>query len=510
MKRFVSFFFIWIFIGALFWPSLAWAAYAEKPPVTASQTSVVIDAATGQVLVEKGMDHMMYPASITKIMTVLLALENGDPDKIHTMSYEAVHSIDPNSTHIALTEGEQVSLRDLMYATMVASANDAANGIAECVAGSIDRFVEMMNEKAKEIGAVNTHFSNANGLHHSDHYTTAYDMALITKYALSVKGFREYWCAEEYTIQPTNKQSQSRQMGTQHSMFVESQFTYEGCTGGKLGYTEEARHTSVTSAKRGEVELICVTMSSQKYEKYEDTAALLDYCFDSFEKITLSKLHLKGFVVPVMDQGTQVQEVRIYPDNSISLLLHQQYSADDLSLSYQVPEVYQKGENVIPALKVTLKEESSSMYWDLGSFPLQFSLNETVQQKLDEATGLPVKDNTAFWKSMLGILKWVGITLGVVAGCAVLVLCAAWFRRFLHLRKRKRRQRQREKLAAKRAAEQRARQVAILRARKRIEAAGTYHTVSRTKPVHIYVQQGSQQRYASSGRTAVAARKGRR
>ena len=167
-------------------PSVAWAAYTEQVPATASQTSVVIDAATGQVLVEKGMDQMMYPASITKIMTVLLALENSDPDKIHTMSYEATHSIDPNSTHIALTEGEQLTLRDLMYATMVASANDAANGIAECVAGSIDQFVAMMNEKAKEIGAVHTHFANANGLHNTDHYTTAYDMALITKYALKI------------------------------------------------------------------------------------------------------------------------------------------------------------------------------------------------------------------------------------------------------------------------------------------------------------------------------------
>ena len=509
MKRYICFFFLWIFIGALLWPSTVWAAYGETPPATASQTSVVMDAATGQVLVEKGMDHMMYPASITKIMTVLLALENSDPDKIHTMSYEATHSIDPNSTHIALTEGEQISLRDLMYATMVASANDAANGVAECVAGSIDQFVAMMNEKAKEIGAVNTHFANANGLHNTDHYTTAYDMALITRYALGVPGFREYWKAEEYTIQPTNKQAKARQMGTQHSMFVESQFTYEGCTGGKLGYTDEARHTSATSAKRCDTELICITMGSQKYEKYEDTAALFDYCFDSFDKVTLSKLHLKGFVIPVMDGETQVQEVRIYPDNSIDLLLHKQYSADDLSLEYQVPEVYHLGEDVIPSLKVSLKAQSGSMYEDLGSFPLQFSLTDTVQQTLDEATGLPVKDNSVFWKNLLATLKWVGITLAVVAGCAVLVLLAAWLRCFLHHRKRKRRQRRREKLEAKQAAEQRARQVAILRARKRIEQERARGT-RQPGPVQIYIQPGSQQPYSRIGRTATAARKGRR
>ncbi len=99
-----------------------------------------MDVSTGQVLVEKEMNQQMYPASITKIMTVLLALENADPATVHTMSYEATHSIDPGSTHIALTEGEQITLKDLIYATMVASANDAANGIAECVGGSIDQF----------------------------------------------------------------------------------------------------------------------------------------------------------------------------------------------------------------------------------------------------------------------------------------------------------------------------------------------------------------------------------
>ena len=171
MKQYAALFLMVMLV--LFLPLGASAAYATEVPATASQTSVVMDVSTGQVLVEKEMNQQMYPASITKIMTVLLALENADPATVHTMSYEATHSIDPGSTHIALTEGEQITLKDLIYATMVASANDAANGIAECVGGSIDQFVEMMNEKAKEIGAVNTHFVNANGLHDPDHYTTA-------------------------------------------------------------------------------------------------------------------------------------------------------------------------------------------------------------------------------------------------------------------------------------------------------------------------------------------------
>ena len=483
MKRYVALFLTVVMV--LFLPFRASAAYAVEIPVTASQTSVVMDISTGQVLVEKEMNQKMYPASITKIMTVLLALENADPATVHTMSYEATHSIDSGSTHIALTEGEQITLKDLIYATMVASANDAANGIAECVGGSIEQFVAMMNEKAKEIGAVNTHFVNANGLHDPDHYTTAYDMALITQYALGVEGFRDYWCAEEYTIQPTNKQSQARNLGTQHSMFVESQFTYEGCTGGKLGYTDEAHHTSVTSAKRGDLELVCVTMSSQKYEKYEDTAALFDYCFDSFDKVTLSKRSLKGFVIPVLDGDTQVQEVRIYPDNSIALELHRQYGVDDLSLEYQVPETYRYGEEVTPSLKITLKSESSSMYGDLGSFPLQFSLNDTASQKVDAATGLPVKDNTVFWKNLWNILKWVAIILAVLVVLFFLLVVSVRVRHFLYRKKRKNR-------------------------RVRYPVTAGTQIAQRQGPVHIYVQPDAAGRRPRTKRPVSGTQKNRR
>ena len=462
MKRFAAF-----LMGLLLFfllPFPASAEYAETVPTLASQTAVVMDAQTGQVLAEKGMDQQMYPASITKIMTVLLALENGDPNTVHTMSYEATHSIDPNSTHIALTEGEEITLRDLIYATMVASANDAANGIAECIGGSIRNFVDMMNQKAQEIGAVHTHFANANGLHDPEHYTTAYDMALITKYALGVEGFRDYWCVPEYTIQPTNKQSQSRTLGTQHSMFVESEFTYDGCTGGKLGYTDEARHTSVTTAKRGDTELICVTMSSQKYEKYTDTAALFDYCFDSFDAITLSKQDLKGFVIPVLEGDTQVQEVRIYPDNQIRLLLHRQYQVSDLQLDYQVPNSYQFGEDINPSLHITLPGESESMYPDLGSFPLEYSIEDTASQKVDAATGLPVKDHTIFWKKLLNILKWVALILLMLAVLFFLLVVSVRTRNFFYRRRRKNR-----------------------RVRYPV-TAGTQLTRRRDAPVHIYLQ----------------------
>lgn len=148
------------------------------------------------------------------------------------MTYEATHSIDRGSTHIALTEEEVVTVRDLLYTTMIESANDSANGLAEYTAGTLDAFPELMNRKAAELGAVDSHFVNSSGLHDPEHYTSAYDMALITKWALGIDGFRDVFGATEYTVPVTNKQPKERNVGTHHHMLVESKYYYEGTTGG--------------------------------------------------------------------------------------------------------------------------------------------------------------------------------------------------------------------------------------------------------------------------------------
>lgn len=262
---------------------------AAASPAVNSETYVVMDVKSGQVLAARGAHTRMYPASITKIMTCALALQNGSPQDVHTMSYEATHSIGYGTTHIALTEGEQISVDALLNATMIESANDAANGLAEYTAGSLEGFAKLMNQKASELGAADTHFVNAHGLQDKNHYTSAYDMALITRWALTVDGFRALFGAEEYTIPPTNKQSKSRTFGTHHHMLVESKYYYEGTEGGKLGWTPEAKHTLVTLAKRGDMELICVVMkTTTQYEKYVDAAALLDYCFENFSTATMT------------------------------------------------------------------------------------------------------------------------------------------------------------------------------------------------------------------------------
>ncbi len=156
-------------------------AHAEAAPEIVSETAVVIDAGTGQVLYDKNMNRQMYPASITKVLTGLLAVENGNLSDTVTVGETAIAGIDGSVSYMALHPGEEISLEGLMYGLAIESANDAANAIAEHISGSISSFRDLMNSRAARAGAKNSHFENPNGLHSENHYTTAYDMAMITR-----------------------------------------------------------------------------------------------------------------------------------------------------------------------------------------------------------------------------------------------------------------------------------------------------------------------------------------
>ena len=254
-------------------------------PDIVSNAAIVMDAATGQVLYEKNSDVGKYPASITKIITVLIALEhNLDMDQIVTMSENAIWGIDRSSTNIGLDVGEQVTIRDLLYATMVNSANECAYALAELVGGDVENFAKMMNEKAEELGCKHTHFVTPNGLHDDDHYTTAYDMALIMRAAIQNDQFREIAGTVSYTIPPTNLTDESRPLWTGTKMINPANPNYyEYCEGGKNGYTTNANNTLVTFAKKDGLELICVVLDcdGQKYT-FSDSKALYNYCYNNY------------------------------------------------------------------------------------------------------------------------------------------------------------------------------------------------------------------------------------
>ena len=262
-----------LYITASDWP--------EAPSVNADG-AILMDAVTGTVLYEKNANHTFYPASITKIMTALLTAENCSFDETVTFSHEAVYSVPSGYASIAANEGEEMSVEDCMYALLLPSANDAANALGEHIAGSVEAFAQMMNERAAQLGAKHTHFVNPSGIHDEAHVTTPYDMAMIMKACVLNERFMQVASSQTHTIMPTNKQEEERPVANLHRMLFSSYSEYyEYAVAGKTGYTTPAQNTLVTYAEKGDMKLICVVMHCSG-TTYEDTEALLEYGFNNF------------------------------------------------------------------------------------------------------------------------------------------------------------------------------------------------------------------------------------
>lgn len=249
----------------------------------------LIEASTGTVLYEKKAHQKMYPASITKILTALVTLENCELDEKVTFSEEAVYSIELGDAHMQMNVGEILSVEDCLYGLMLQSANEVATALAEHVGGSVEGFAQMMNDRAKEAGALNSNFMNPNGLHNENHYITAYDMAMITRAAIQNPIFVSITGTTQYTVPATNKKDeltiyQRHKMTRQYSGYY-----YEGILGGKTGYTDQSGTTLVTYAERNGMTLIAVVLQSNGTNVYDDTKILLDYGFENFNLINVSE-----------------------------------------------------------------------------------------------------------------------------------------------------------------------------------------------------------------------------
>ena len=271
------------------------SATEYNAPQISARTAVLIDASTGQVIYEKNMDDKMYPASTTKIMTAILAIENLDITDMLTADEEAIDSVPRDTSNIALDYGEEISVEDLLYATLLASGNDSSNVLAKGVSGSLDDFAKLMTEKAKEFGAKNTNFANANGLHDKNHYTSAYDMAQIMRHAISNETFCKIVGTVLYEVMPTNKQEEVRVFANSHQMIKNTPYIYDGTIGGKTGWTSDAGHTLVTACEKNGTRLIAVVMDSGDAleTKFKETVTLFDYGFDNFEKIVITSEKLQ-------------------------------------------------------------------------------------------------------------------------------------------------------------------------------------------------------------------------
>ena len=262
--------------------------WPEIPQEPYGKSAILIEPDTGAVLYSKNPDEKLYPASITKIMTALLAVENLNLSDTITITGEMLAVLPSDAAIQGIQPGEVITVRDCLYSLLLRSSGDVAVALAFAVAGSEEEFAKMMTERAKSIGAVNTNFVNSTGLHDDNHYTTARDMVLIAKEAMSNPTFAAIWGAEKYTMTATNME-ESFTIWHRHDMLVSSRANYyQYATGGKTGYTDEAGRTLVTSATKDGLKLIAVIMFSTNEDIYNDTKELFNYGFNNFKKITIS------------------------------------------------------------------------------------------------------------------------------------------------------------------------------------------------------------------------------
>lgn len=266
--------------------------FALETPNLYCESAVLIDNDSGKVLYGINENEKVYPASTTKVLTAILTLEKLDTSSSTVVTKEAVN-LPYGSSNAALKQGEIMTIEDLLYAMMLKSGNDAANVLAEAVSGSIDKFVILMNEKAKEIGCTNTNFANAHGYHDDNHYTTPIDMMKILSYAIKNEKFVKIFSTPSYTINPTNKtvneriyQNTNRLILTKEDSYLSRYYEY--CIGGKTGYTDEAGRTLVAYGKKDDKNLLLGVFNSNPSGiedlRYTDSINLFEYGFNNFEK----------------------------------------------------------------------------------------------------------------------------------------------------------------------------------------------------------------------------------
>lgn len=277
-----------------------------------SPSVILIDSNSGKVLYKKNANQKMYPASVTKIMTAILVLENCSLDDTARVSEKAVMTVPPGYSIANLQIGEELKINDLMYALLLKSGNDAANVLAEKVAGSVEKFAEMMNEKALALGCTGTNFVNPSGIHNANHYSTASDLSLMARYCMQNDTFRKMVATTSYTLPATDKYPNAdRVMLTTNDMLrlntstKKDNYYYQYCIGIKTGFTSQAKNTLISAASRDGLEFIAIILGAEQTSeflshRYLDSIALFDYAFDNYRirKITnendlISQVYIK-------------------------------------------------------------------------------------------------------------------------------------------------------------------------------------------------------------------------
>lgn len=344
-RRFFSVFFALLIAAQLCCTSFAAEGDVGDWEVLA-KAALLVDPETGEVLYARNIHEKLYPASLTKVMTALLvleAIEAGDlaMDTVLTASETAISNLPDDGSNAGIVVGEELTVEQLLHCILVVSANEACDILAEAVSGTVDAFVELMNERAAEIGCENTHFMNANGLHSVEHYTTAWDLYLITQQACTHDVFLRICNTKYYEVTPTNMNPKSRKYYTTNYLISnarDAQYVYKGANGVKTGSTSDAGYCLIATAQRSDRKLLSVvlgaerkTMEDDRRETYSfsETVKLLDYGFDGFQRaVIIDTMELLDEVEVTLSQ--EQNSVKVHPAESIECLIPSDITAADI------------------------------------------------------------------------------------------------------------------------------------------------------------------------------------
>lgn len=341
-KRILSFLLCLLLFTGIFPQAAAAAPPWPDGPSISAEGGILFDANSGAVLYGKNIHEQYFPASITKILTALIIIENCQMDEVVTFSHNAVYNVETGSSNANLEEGDRMTVRDCLYAMILKSANEAANALAEHAASTTEAFSSMMNAKAASLGCTDSHFNNPSGLNDPDHYTSAHDMALIAQAAFQNETFAQIAATLYYDLPPTKRNPEGLRIYPGHQMIKKnSPNYYPGAIGGKTGYTSLAGNTLVTCARRDDMMLITVVLNGHRTH-YTDTRAMLNFGFRNFRSVDISDLDdtytsIENDLTIAGLPTTNLSVISVQKDRRLSLPVNGEFSDTTSSISYELP-----------------------------------------------------------------------------------------------------------------------------------------------------------------------------
>ncbi len=424
-------------------------------PAVSAESAILMDIDTGSILYAKNIHKKSYPASTTKLLTCLIAVEQGNLDDMVSFSDTAIFSVPTDGSKIGMDVGESITLEQSLYGILVGSANEVANAVGEYISGSLEEFINLMNERAAQLGCTDSHFMNTNGLHDDNHYTSAYDLALISAAFFQNDMLCKIGNTDRYEFTATATQPDDFILKNKHRL-ITGEDPYDGILGGKTGYTDQARQTLVTCAEQNGMRLVCVVFKEESPSQFTDTIELFDYGFHNFQLMNISEHEDKYQIEPsgFLQTGNDIfgsSKPILTIDHNSSVIIPNTVSFDDLdsTIDYNVSDEnriaqieYSYNDTYVGSAYLELAADNASNY----EFDTNLETTNISVEKSDEESAGPDQNNIIF----INVKKVLIIVLSTAFIMIVLFILRAFTINNRNARRRqnrvKRKQHRRERI----------------------------------------------------------------